>query len=260
MPELVRVPAGTIDLRDARSGSVKAVSLEPFEIGRTPVTWAEFAAVWPTVGPGPDTPPDQPAHGLSWFDAVDWCNRASELVGLRPAYRRSGRTVNWNPAADGYRLPTEAEWEFACRAGSTGPGYGPLHDVAWTAADGLAGPARVARKLPNRFGLYDTLGNVWEWCWDYADPARYSDYRSVRGGGWADHAWHVRASVRRSSAPEVSLEDLGFRVACGPAAAEGDAAAQGWSAAADLDRAKIKGPLPVGWTPLRVAEWTAARH
>mgnify|MGYP002757651132 FL=1 len=93
------------------------------------------------------------------------------------------------------------------------------------------------------------LGNVWEWCWDYADPARYGDYRTLRGGGWADEPWSVRASVRRGSAPDAVLEDVGLRVARGPVGTEGSA--QGWSHEDDVDRASIRGPFPMGWTPLK---------
>ena len=169
---------------------------------------------------------------------------------MRPAYEVDGRDVTWDVSADGYRLPTEAEWEWACRAGTTGPTYGPLADVAWTEADGVDGPQPVGGKSANALGLHDMLGNVWEWCWDYADTARYGDYRSLRGGGWADRAFSVRASVRRGSAPDAVLEDVGFRVARGAVGDRGEQAAQGWSADADLRRALISGPLPMGWTPL----------
>ncbi len=124
--------------------------------------------------------------------------------GLDPAYAFDGEDVTWHVDADGYRLPTEAEWEYACRAGSTGPHYGPLAEVAWTAADGVSTPQHVGGKLPNLNGLFDTLGNVWEWCWDLLDPARYDDYRVFRGGGFADDAWSVRASTRRGGAPRMS--------------------------------------------------------
>jgi formylglycine-generating enzyme required for sulfatase activity len=151
--------------------------------------------------------------------------------------------------ADGYRLPTEAEWEFACRAGSTGAHYGPLAEVAWTSADGVTAPQDVGGKLPNLHGLFDTLGNAWEWCWDLLDPARYDDYRVFRGGGFSDDAWSVRASTRRGGPPRTHHDDVGFRVARG--GFEGRDAAQGWSAAVDAERAAIPGPLPPGWTPRR---------
>ncbi|MBO1268593.1 formylglycine-generating enzyme family protein [Arthrobacter cavernae] len=246
-PQLLSLPGGEIELRDARTGRSNAVTLTAFQIGRTAVTWAEFGA--PRYGSGRS--PHAPAHGLTWFDVIEWCNAASVAQGLTPAYARSGRKVEWDVAADGYRLPTEAEWEYACRAETAGPHYGPLDEVSWTALDGLSAPTDVALKAPNDLGAYDMLGNVWEWCWDYADPARYADYRTFRGGGWADDAWNVRASVRRGSAPDAVLEDVGFRVArsaCGQPTVK---AAQGWSDEADRDRAKVRGPIPFGWTPLR---------
>lgn len=180
-----------------------------------------------------------------------WCNAASAHAGLAQAYRLGSGHVIWDPCADGYRLPTEAEWEDACRAGTLEPTYGPLADIAWTAADAVEGPQPVGVKGPNAFGLFDMLGNVWEWCWDYADPARYGAYRTMRGGGWADRSWSCRASVRRASAPDAVLEDVGFRVACGAVGGTDREAAQGWSHDADRARADIRGPLPTGWTPLR---------
>ncbi|KQQ93435.1 hypothetical protein ASF62_12995 [Leifsonia sp. Leaf325] len=260
MPALVAVPAGVIELRDARSESVRTVELQAFEIGRTAVTAAEWAAV---AGSAEGSGDSAPRHPVTWFDAVTWCNAATDADGLRRAYVIDGRSVSWDVSADGYRLPTEAEWEFAARAGSTEPRYGPLDQIAWSAADDIAGPQPVAGKAPNVFGLFDTLGNVWEWCWDYADTARYGDYRSLRGGGWADREWSLRASVRRGSAPDAVLEDVGFRVARGVVGVPGVVGApgvdevpgadeaQGWSARADRERADVRGPRPVGWTPLR---------
>ena len=250
LPQLAAIPAGSIEVRDARSGLSREVTLREFEIGRTPVTQGEYVTVLAATGTSPDRS-DAPAHGLTWFEAVRWCNAASEASGLTKAYTVTGREVTWDVSADGFRLPTEAEWEWACRAGTTTPTYGVLTDVAWTAADRVSSPQRVGLKTANDFGLFDMLGNVWEWCWDYADTARYADYRSLRGGGWADREWSVRASVRRTSAPDAVLEDVGFRIARGAVGEPGQDEAQGWSSAADWERADIRGPLPIGWTPLR---------
>jgi formylglycine-generating enzyme required for sulfatase activity len=248
--QLASIPAGTVALRDARSDTSRKVPLLPFEIGRTAVTSADWAAVFATAD-APDTSPNLAMHPVTWFEAVRWCNEASALAGLRQAYQIRDRKVRWEVDADGYRLPTEAEWEWSCRAGSSGPTYGPLPDIAWTAADRVDGPQEVARKAANAFGVFDMIGNIWEWCWDYADTARYGDYRSLRGGGWADPEWSSRSSVRRGSAPDAVLEDVGFRAARGPVGESGAQAAQGWSAGADQRRADIRGPRPVGWTPLR---------
>ncbi|TQM63065.1 formylglycine-generating enzyme family protein [Klugiella xanthotipulae] len=249
-PNMVPIPRTTVHMRDARTNFSRDVDLLFFEIGQTAVTAAEFVTLMVdgAVSVEIDT---TPAHPVTWYDAVQWCNCASARAGLRPAYDVREREVTWDVSADGFRLPTEAEWEAACRAGTSQPTYGPLHEIAWTAPDRVGGPQPVAHKNPNSYGMYDMLGNVWEWCWDFADTGRYGDYRSLRGGGWADQKWSVRASVRRGSAPDAVLEDVGFRVARGSVGPGHSHAAQGWSADADRHRANIRGPLPVGWTPHR---------
>lgn len=191
----------------------------------------------PSVSQGPPghrgTPTDEhlaangrlPATDISWWDALAHCNRLSARAGLSPAYEiRPGSTqdssrdttepeVIWDRGADGYRLPTEAEWEHACRAGTTGPRYGELDAIAWFRDNSGEQPHEVGLKEPNSFGLHDTLGNVWEWCWDVYDAEVYGSYRVLRGGGWFDEHWSCRASVRRRSHPTLRLDDVGFRVA-----------------------------------------------
>lgn len=248
-PVMIDVPAGSIVLRDARTKTSRTVDLQPFRIARAPVTWELYASVYMMCvpdGQGGATP----VHSVSWLDAVAWCNELSNRSALTPAYTVNDDKVDWDVTADGFRLPTEAEWEWACRAGSTGPHYAPLPDVAWTSADDVTAPQDVERKQPNAFGLFDMLGNVWEWCWDYADPARYADYRVFRGGGWSDKHWDVRASVRRGTMPGAKLDDVGFRVAQGAVAEAPGQAAQGWSHCADQERVNLT-TVPFGWTPLR---------
>ncbi len=228
--ELTRVPGGAVTLHDARRKATWRVELEPFELGVYAVTQEQLAEL---LGE-PARHPRRPAVEVSWQRAIRFCNAASEWEGLDPAYTFEGEDVTWHVDADGYRLPTEAEWEHACRAGSTGPHYGPLAEIAWTSADGVPTPQEVGGKLPNLHGLFDMLGNVWEWCWDLLDPARYGDYRVFRGGGFADDAWSVRASVRRGGGPRMHHDDVGFRVARG--GFDAIDAAQGWSRRADEER------------------------
>lgn len=242
MPSLAQIPAGTVRLDDARRGTSREVSLLAFEIGIHPVTLTELG----DSGSQQAHLGDAPAAGVRWIDAVRWCNAASLAAGIAPAYAIRDSAVTWDLGSHGFRLPTEAEWVYACRAGTDGARYGDLADIAWAAHDGVSGPQSVGRKSPNAFGLTDTLGNVWEWCWDRLDPARYGDYRVLKGGGWADPEWSCRVGVRRGDAPDASLEDAGFRVARGIAGLNG----QGWSEAADRSRADIAGPRPIGWTPL----------
>lgn len=244
---LLPIPGGAIMLRDARTGTTRTVTVAPFSLARTQLTESMWFSMLDAGGPGSELP----HHPVTWFGAVSWCNAASEAAGFEPAYTVSGRAVTWNPGAEGFRLPTEAEWEWAARAHTTTPVHGELADIAWISSDNVAGPQEVGQKSANAFGLHDMIGNVWEWCWDYADPARYGDYRSLRGAGWDDRPWSARASVRRGSAPDAVLEDVGFRVARGAVGEQGGQEAQGWSAAIDHERGNIKGPLPVGWTPLR---------
>ncbi|MGC5037545.1 formylglycine-generating enzyme family protein [Streptomyces sp. DT190] len=212
--EMIPVPAGRVTLSDRRTRRSWAVEVAPFHQAAFPVTQERYAGVTgrrPSAARGDRLP----VEGVSWWDAVHFCNALSLREGLVPAYRVGDGTgtVDWDTSADGYRLPTEAEWEHACRAGSTGPRYGRLDEIAWYRgnADDTVHP--VGGKEPNAWGLHDMLGNVWDWCWDLYDPEVYGTYRVLRGGGWSDEHWSCRASVRRRSHPTFRIDDVGFRVA-----------------------------------------------
>ncbi|MFG1472581.1 formylglycine-generating enzyme family protein, partial [Xanthobacter albus] len=186
---MMSVPAGSVKLRDDRTQLQWVVELRPFDIAAAPVTQALFAAVT-GMSPSACAGADCPVDCVSWIDAVTFCNQLSEYKRRTPAYRlhedREGADlVN---EADGYRLPTEAEWEYSCRGGTVGPRYGDLHDIAWFAENSGGRSQPVGSKQPNPWGLYDMLGNVWEWCSDQYDPLTYGSYRIFRGGGWADEA------------------------------------------------------------------------
>jgi formylglycine-generating enzyme required for sulfatase activity len=205
---MISVPGGRVVLSDRRTRSSWSVDLAPFRLGVTPVTQADYADV---LGERPSASHRDscPVDGVSWLDAIRYCNARSLLDGLTPAYRGDLQVEG----ADGYRLPTEAEWEFACRAGTTGPRYGPLDEIAWYRANSDGRSHEVGGKRANGWGFHDMLGNVWNWCWDLYDPAVYGTYRVLRGGGWFDEPWSCRAGVRRRSHPTFRVDDVGFRVA-----------------------------------------------
>ncbi|GAB2919096.1 formylglycine-generating enzyme family protein [Streptomyces mayteni] len=215
--ELVPVPAGSVTLSDRRTERSWSVEVAAFGLSAFPVTQAHYARI---TGQRPSAEPGDalPVESVSWWDAVRYCNALSRAERLTPAYRLDlvadgGPDVEWDASADGYRLPTEAEWEHACRAGTTGPRYGDLDEIAWYRGNSDARIHEVGGKKPNAWGLHDMLGNTWDWCWDQYDPEVYGTYRVLRGGGWFDERWSCRASVRRRSHPTFHTDDVGFRVA-----------------------------------------------
>ncbi|MFD9896072.1 formylglycine-generating enzyme family protein [Amycolatopsis sp. NPDC059027] len=210
--ELISLSGGEVTLSDRRTQRSWPVALEPYLLGAVPVTQAWYAEV---TGARPSTAQGDglPVESVSWLDAVRFCNAASEREGFTPAYRVDAEDAEWDNTADGYRLPTEAEWEFACRAGTTGARYGELDEIGWHRGNSGERVHEVGGKRPNAWCLYDMLGNVWEWCWDVYDAEVYGGYRVLRGGGWFDERWSCRASVRRRSHPTLRLDDVGFRVA-----------------------------------------------
>lgn len=211
--QMIEIPGGILSLRDDRTRSQWDVELQPYRIGAAPVTQALYARVTGS-SPSSHLSDSCPVESVSWLDAVRFCNELSGRQGLSDAYviDDHAHAAALVAEADGYRLPKEAEWEFACRAGTRGPRYGPLEDIAWFADNSGGRPHPVGGKQPNSWGLYDMLGNVWEWCFDLYDPQVYGAYRIFRGGGWADGERGCLATNRRRSHPTFRIDDLGFRL------------------------------------------------
>jgi formylglycine-generating enzyme required for sulfatase activity len=192
------------------------VFVSPFCIDKYPVTQAEYAA---RMGGNPShwTGPDRPVEQIRWRQAAAYCNARSQSEGLQSVY--DPRTWECNFDADGYRLPTEAEYEYALRAGSStsyffGDSPGDLPRYAWFKENSPRGSHAVGQKPPNGWGLHDMVGNVWEWCNDYyhedyyrqsaqRDPRgpRGGENRVVRGGGWNSKPDHCRSAYRYYEMP-----------------------------------------------------------
>jgi len=223
--EMVLIPAGRFlmgsDGGEPDQGPAHEVAIDAFLMDRHEVTQAVYAKMDPINGShfkGPDLPTEM----ISWGKAALYCNLRSEAEGLTPCYNDFGEC---DFEADGYRLPTEAEWEYACRAGSEttycyGSDSGQLTQYAWCAANSGKKTHPVGKKQPNAWGLFDMHGNVAEWCNDFyaADYYQHSPAKNprgpaegernvLRGGHWGASA-EACASARRFS------EEPGFSDAC----------------------------------------------
>lgn len=213
--QMVNIPGGRIVLRDDRTKHAWTVELQPFLLAKYPVTQDLYFRVT-QESPCTFQGKNRPVETVSWRDAIRFCNLLSDKAGLTSCYLLSNGSdeITFNPEASGYRLPTEAEWEYACKAGTNDVRYGKIDEIAWYKGNSEGKTHDVGTRQPNAWGLYDMLGNVWEWCSDLYDETVYGSYRVFRGGGWNDNERGCLATNRRRSHPvSFRIEDLGFRIA-----------------------------------------------
>lgn len=256
--QMVLVPGGTFVL----PGTSEPTSIEPFLMGAQEVTQREYHFV---MGEDPSyySCPDKsclpineglgyyrsntycrPVESISWYDAITYCNKRSLMEGLRPVYTIDGDRVTRDDTADGYRLPTEAEWMWAAmetdpkkaKADFSGgmdvvpalyawyrvnayADWNPLYNPASIVSDPTYGTKGVGQKRPNRLGIYDMSGNVWEWCEDwfgertpkYAGPDK-GVYKVAKGGSFHSPALALRLDYRRKQLPRYPSRLVGLRV------------------------------------------------
>jgi len=230
--EMVYVQGGTFLMGDTLGdGSINEkpvhkVELSSFYIGKYEITQKEWKAIKGS-NPSKNKDDDLPVEQVSWIDAVTFCNEISSNEGLALCYNITDTVVTCDFSANGYRLPTEAEWEFAAKGGIFSLGYkysgsNTLDEVGWYSTN-TDSTILVGQKTANELGLYDMSGNVWEWCNDYYGPFAADSltnpigpdtgsYRIRRGGGWGSTAWFCRSTNRFYYNPTKNYYALGFRV------------------------------------------------
>jgi len=261
--EMVQIPGGSFDMGDVKNEGysdekpVHTVMLSAFKIGKYEVTQEQYQAV---MGSNPsiyssspasgEVQSKRPVEGVSWYDVIVFCNKLSIAEGLTPVYRINGSTdpsswgsvptssnSTWNSVtivsgSTGYRLPTEAQWEYAAKGGNGSPGNytysgsNTIGDVAWYGYNSGSITHEVGTKQANVLGLYDMSGNVSEWCWDWYDGSYYSNSptndpqgassgssRVVRSGVFYISDRVMRSASRGDGYPDFRYSDVGIRLA-----------------------------------------------
>ena len=226
---MVQIPGGKFMMgdKDEVDALPHEIAVSSFLMDRQLVTQEQFQKIMGT-NPSRWKAEKNPVEQLRWSDAVKFCNKRSELEGLQPCYDL--KTLKCNFDANGYRLPTEAEWEYACRAGTTtvyffGDSPAKVGDYAWFDKNSGGHPRPVGQKQPNPWGLYDMAGNVWEWCNDFYKVDYYQESprenprgpnegqnKVLRGGAWRFSADNCRSGYRYNESPGYSDVCFGYDI------------------------------------------------
>lgn len=251
--DLILIKGGTFTMGSPESENWRSedevqheVTVSDFYMSQYEVTQEEYENIM-NENPSTFKGNNLPVENITWYDAIEYCNKLSESKGLTPVYTIDGDNVSWDRSANGYRLPTEAEWEYAARAGTTTPfntensisaeesnyyGHYPYeieeNYFSQNNLDTKPGEYRqttveVGSFNPNNWGLYDMHGNVEEWVFDYygaydlentINPTGPTSgtLRVSRGGGWNDFAKHLRSAYRVSAVPSQGKYNIGFRI------------------------------------------------
>jgi len=241
--EMVYIKGGTFTMGSPRDETGREldevqhqVTVSSFLIGKYEVTQSEYQKIM-KQNQSNFKGENLPIETISWYNAILFCNKLSQKQGLSPAYELDGSNVKWFRGANGYRLPTEAEWEYACRAGTSTPfntginittdeaNYDGTYPYGDNAQGKLVNKTMPVGSFPaNDWGIHDMHGNVYEWCWDWygnyirdekEDPTgpTTGSYRIVRGGSWVNGAETIRSSDRGIYISRDGNERIGIRLA-----------------------------------------------
>jgi formylglycine-generating enzyme required for sulfatase activity len=227
--EMIRVEGGHFVMgdKDEVDAPLHEAAVGPFYIDKQLVSQEQFER---TTGANPSRwkGPKNPVEQVRWSDAVTYCNKRSQVEGLEPCYNLKIWQCNFN--ASGYRLPTEAEWEFACRAGTAteyffGDDPARLGEYAWFEKNAGGRPHPIGQKKANPWGLFDMCGNVWEWCNDFYQVDYYKDApkqdprgpatgktKVVRGGAWRFSDENCRSGYRYNESPGYADVCFGYDI------------------------------------------------
>ena len=235
------------EVQREKDETLHEVTVNNFYVSAYEITQDEYETV---MGINPSNFKGQklPVENVTWYEAIEYCNKLSEKNNLTPVYKIDGKKVTWDRSANGYRLLTEAEWEYVARAGTTTPfntetsisaeesnfyGHYPygIEENYFSQGKLETKPGEYRQTTvevnsfkPNKWGLYNIHGNVREWVYDYyteydlkktdnpAGPAT-GTLKVTRGGGWNDYAKHMRSAFRSTLAPDKKMNNTGFRIA-----------------------------------------------